>query len=598
MLIGNINNTMLFSFISAIYMLFFAVSFFVKKKIKSTELTIFKGLIIANLASLVVEISLVILIIIDSSLLDLMLKIYNVCLFSYVWIFGLYSYFTLRKSKEINFKSTIGILYFLFYIIGSTLMLVLPVYLNDVDYEQYSHGPSVSLLFLSIGLIVTITVFALLKNIKNVKRVKCTPIIAFILFIGLTAAIQFVWPHILLANSFFSFVTFMMYFIIENPDVKVIHELNKNKDILEKNNEDHSNFMFRMTQEVRKPVSNIDSLTNMIDITNEYSTLEDIVNAIKSNTRHISYVVNNVLDVSNVDVRKIKIVDSTYDVKRLFDEINILIKDKVGRDVIYRSNISNDIPKFLYGDYIKLKQAIMSILTNSAENTSKGFIELNINVLIKYDMCRLIISIEDSGKGMDIKKINDILTIDKPIDLEEEKKLDSLDTDLNITKKIINIIGGSMTIKSEVDKGTEFIVVVDQKIADKPKENFYKKEGLKKKILIIDDELDKLKLEKKIFEEYNLDVVSTMYGQDSVDRIRTGESYDLIIIDDDMEKQSAVATIEQLKEIDNNIPVIVMLEKNKEMIRKHYLEKGFVDYLLKEDLENEIKRIYKKYIEK
>lgn len=597
MLLGNINNTMLFSFISVIYMVFFAVNFFIKKKIKSVELTIFKGLIIANLASLLVEILLVILIMLDSSLLDLMLKIYNVCLFSYVWIFGLYSYSTLRKSKKISFKSKIGIFYFLFYIIGSILMLIVPVYLNNVAFEQYSYGPSVSLLFMCIGLIVTVTVYTLLKNIKNVKRIKCTPIIAFILFIGLTAIIQFIWPHVLLANSFFSFVTFMMYFIIENPDVKVIHELNKNKDILEKNNEDHSNFMFRMTQEVRKPISNIDSLTNMIDISNKYATLEDIVNAIKSNTRHISYVVNNVLDVSNIDIRKIKIIDSTYDIKRLFEEINLIIKNKVGNDVVYHANIANDIPKFLYGDYIKLKQVIMSILLNSVKNTKKGFIELNINVLVKYDMCRLIISVEDSGKGMDIKTINDILTVDKPISEEEEKKIDLMDVDLNITKKIINLIGGSMTIKSEVHKGTEFIVVIDQKIADKPQKKVYKSGDIEKKVLLIDDELEKLQIEKKILEEYGINVVSTMYGMDAVDRIRTGESYDYIIIDDDMANKSAYATIEELEKLDKfDIPVIIMLEKNKEMIKKHYLEKGFIDYLLKADLENEMERIVSKYL--
>lgn len=597
MLLGNINNTMLFSFISVIYMVFFAFNFFIKKKIKSVELTIFKGLIIANLAALVVEISLVILIMLDSSLLDLMLKIYNVCLFSYVWIFGLYSYYTLGKFKKFSFKSKIGIIYFLFYIIGSLLMLVLPVYLNSKDFEQYSYGPSVDLLFMCIGLIVSVTVFTMLKNIKNVKKIKCTPIIAFILFIGLTAIIQFIWPHILLANSFFSFVTFMMYFIIENPDVKIIHELNKNKDILEKNNEDHSNFMFRMTQEVRKPINNIDSLTNMIDIRNKYATLEDIVNAIKSNTRHISYVVNNVLDVSNIDIRKIKMIDSTYDIKRLFEEINLIIKNKVGNDVIYRANIANDIPKFLYGDYIKLKQVIMSILLNSVQNTKKGFIELNINILTKYDMCRLIISVEDSGRGMDIKKINDILTVDKPISEEEEKKIDLMDVDLNIAKKIINLIGGSMTIKSEINKGTEFIVVVDQKIADKSQNKFYKAGDIEKKILLIDDELEKLQNEKKLFARYGINIVSTMYGMDAVDRVRTGEIYDYIIIDDDMINKSAVATIEELKTIDKfNTPVIVMLEKNKEMIKKHYLEKGFVDYLLKDDLENEIDRIVSKYL--
>lgn len=595
MLLGNINNTMLFSFISVIYMIFFAVGFFAKKKIKSTELSIFKGLIITNLISLVVEILLVVLILLNSPLLDLMLKVYNVCLFSYVWIFGLYSYSTLRRSKKINLKSKIGIIYFMFYLIGSIGMLMLPVYLNNVAFEQYSYGPSVSLLFLAIGLIVTITVITMIKNIKNIKRIKCTPIIAFILFIGLTAAIQFVWPHILLANSFFSFVTFMMYFVIENPDVKVIYELNKNKDILEKNNEDHSNFMFKMTQEVRKPIGNIDSLVQMIDIENKYVTLEDIVNAIKSNTRHISYVVNNVLDVSNIDVRKIKIIDSTYDVKRLFGEINILVKEKIGKNIEYRANISNDIPKLLYGDYIKLKQVVMSILMNSIQNTKKGFIELNINVLNKYDMCRLIISIEDSGCGMDIKKINDILTIDKPLDEEETKKLDLIDVDLNIAKKIINLIGGSLMIKSEVNKGTEFIVTVDQKIADKEKKFDYRTDDMKKHILIIDDELDKLKQEKALFESLGINVVSTMYGMDAVDRVRTGEIYDLIIIDDDMLKKSAVATLDELKKLKKfNIPVIVMLEKNKEAIKKHYLEKGFVDYILKDDLENEINRIIKK----
>ena len=86
---------------------------------------------------------------------------------------------------------------------------------------------------------------------------------------------------------------------------------------------------------------------------------------------------------------------------------------------------------------------------------------------------------------------------------------------------------------------------------------------------------------------------------DAVDRIRTGEYYDLIIIDDDMVNKSAVATLEELKKLDNfNIPVIVMLEKNKEIIKKHYLEKGFLDYILKENLDDEIERIYEKYIEK
>ena len=117
MLFGNINNTMLFSLISVFYMIFFAIGFFLKKKVKSTELNIFKGLIIANLISLIVEILLVVLILLDSPLLNVMLKVFNICIFSYVWIFGLYSYFISKRRKTINSKSWLFGLYLAYFII-------------------------------------------------------------------------------------------------------------------------------------------------------------------------------------------------------------------------------------------------------------------------------------------------------------------------------------------------------------------------------------------------------------------------------------------------------------------------------------------------
>ena len=399
-----------------------------------------------------------------------------------------------------------------------------------------------------------------------------------------------------LINPVFIFIAVVMYFTIENPDVKVINELNRNKDILEKNNEDRSNFLFKMTQEVRKPVSNIENLVNMIDTEKEYVKLEDIVSAIKSNTRQISYIVNDVLDVSDVDVRKIKIENNKYDARRLFDEINLFIKDKVDVNVTYNSSISSELPKYLNGDNIKIKQAIMSILMNSVENTKRGFIDLNVSVMVKYDMCRLIITVEDSGVGMNINKVNDILTLDKPLDEKDEARLANMDVDLNITKKIINIIGGSIMIKSEVDKGTEFIVVIDQRIETDKKSNIKTNyNDSKKRVLIVDDDLDKLNIEKELFIKHDIDAVGTMYGLDVVNKISTGEKFDYIILDDDTVKGSAKSTLDELKEIPKfDTPVIVMLEENKKMIKEHYKEIGFSDYILKDNLESSITEFIKK----
>ena len=238
----------------------------------------------------------------------------------------------------------------------------------------------------------------------------------------------------------------------------------------------------------------------------------------------------------------------------------------------------------------------MSILMNSVENTKRGFIDLNVSVIVKYDMCRLIITVEDSGCGMNIGKINDILTLDKPLDESDEKRLESMDVDLNITKKIINIIGGSMMIKSEVDKGSEFVVVIDQKIVSDKKDRIktnYNNDKIR--VLIVDDDLDKLNNEKEIFIKNDIDVVGTMYGLDVVNKIRASEKYDYIILDDDTVKGSAKSTLDDLKSIKGfDIPVIVMLDKNKKMIKEKYKEIGFSDYILKDDIEESINEFIKK----
>lgn len=237
----------------------------------------------------------------------------------------------------------------------------------------------------------------------------------------------------------------------------------------------------------------------------------------------------------------------------------------------------------------------MSILINSAENTKRGFIDLNVSVMVKYDMCRLIITIEDSGCGMNIGKVNDILTLDKPLDEVDEKRLQNMDVDLNITKKIVNIIGGTMMIKSEVGKGSKFIVVIDQKIVLDNNEIIKHKYNYdKKRVLIVEDNLDILKKEKEIFKNNDIDVVGTMYGLDAVNRIRSGEKFDYIILDDETVKGSAKNTLDDLKCIEKfNMPVVVMLEKNKEMIKDKYKEIGFSDYILKEDIEKSIEKFIK-----
>ena len=585
-----------------LYLILVAIVYFSKPRIRNVENKVYSYLVLISIFNLVLEVCCCFFVAHRSSYVvinAIVNRVFLLGLLGWLIIFTLYmiyiSFFKGTSFYQKHKKECVGICFFTFMILFA-FILIAPIYYFSNNVYTYSYGPAADSLLVMGAISIIIDLICLIKNYKKIKQKENYPLLVLILVMIIVATLREINPGIIVINSAFSLITIIMYFTIENPDVKVINELNRNKDILEKNNEDRSNFLFKMTQEVRKPVSNIENLVNMIDTEKEYVKLEDIVSAIKSNTRQISYIVNDVLDVSDVDVRKIKIENNKYDAKRLFDEINLFIKDKVDVNVTYNSSISSELPKYLNGDNIKIKQAIMSILMNSVENTKRGFIDLNVSVMVKYDMCRLIITVEDSGCGMNVGKINDILTLDKPLDETDEKRLENMDVDLNITKKIINIIGGSMMIKSEVDKGSEFIVVIDQKIVsdkkDSEKTNY---NNDKKRVLIVDDDLDVLNIEKEIFLNNDIDAVGTMYGLDALNRVRNGEKFDYILLDDDTVKGSAKSTLDDLKNIKGfDIPVVVMLEKNKEMIKDKYKEIGFSDYILKDNIEESINSFIKR----
>ena len=585
--------------VTLLYLFLVTIAYFSKPRIENFENKIYNYLIKISIINLFLEIGCCYFVAHRNTYLlfnEIICRVFLFGLLAWLVLFTFYMvYISFCKGTDYyeKHKKNCKLACFLIYIILSLISLLNPLYYFSDNTYTYSYGPAANTVVVMGIISIVIDIICLIKNSKNIKRKENYPLFVLILVMIFVAALRTINPGIIVINSSFALITIIMYFTIENPDVQIIGELNKNKKILEKNNEEKSNFLFRMTQEVRKPISNIENLADMIDIEKEYVKLEDVVNAIKTNTRQISYVVNNVLDVSDIDIRKIKITNTTYDAKRLFEEINLFIKDKIKLNVVYNSSISNELPRYLYGDYIKLKQAIMSILMDSAENTKKGFIDLNVNVLIKYDMCRLIITIEDSGKGMNIQQINDILTLDKTLDENDYKRLNEMNVDLNITKKIINIIGGSIMIKSEIDKGTEFIVVIDQKIQDDNSNKIvYEKNNYNKKVLIADDNLDFLKLEKKLLKDEYIDVVTTMYGQDVINKISVGEDFDYIILNDNMEKMSAYETFENLKKIKGfNTKVAVMITPDKEKIKNHYIDDGFDMCILKDDLEKEILKV-------
>ena len=392
-----------------------------------------------------------------------------------------------------------------------------------------------------------------------------------------------------------SFVLFIMYFTIENPDVKVIETLNENRKLIEKTNEEKLNILFELQQKTKEPIKNIQDISNLMLNENNKEKLKEMAKQVNTSSKELMLLSNNVFDISNMDISNIKLALGFYDVKLLFKEIEKRVQEEIQGDVELRTNYTDLIDAKLYGDKVKLKQVLISILNNSLKQTKKGFIEIKVNSIVKYDVCRLIISISDSGCGIGVEEVNRILSANY-MEQEDFKKLDKVDVGIEMANKIIKVLGGTLIVRSEINKGSEYLIIIDQKIKEnKDKINFNQIDTRgKRKILIVNENLNEAKKMEEQLIKLGIDVTMVLYGKGAIEKIKNGEEYDMIIVDDEMRLQSGYDTLKKLQTIKKfKTPVLISIDDDKKFLVSKYIEDGFKDYILKSNLNEEIKKVNK-----
>lgn len=514
---------------------------------------------------------------------------------SVMFLYLLFVYMNTTGRRQTYFK--IKKIIIVINILITILTIFLPFEVVITETAGYAIGTCVSVVYLVSGiyLIMSFITAVLLVIKKQFKKI--IPLLSLITLGIIAALIQKIVPSLIIIPSVAVLVEFIMYFTIENPDLKMVNELLRNKELVEKQMEDKSRFLFEVTEDIKGPAKNILMLSDTFYKLNEKDQ-KDAIKIIRSNANGVLFKINNVLNISSMDASKIKIFNNEYNIYNLFEVVEGIAKNlNKNENVALKFDINSNIPTILYGDDVRLKQILISVLTNSINNTKTGFINVSLSAIVKYDVARLIINIEDTGCGMSIDKINTILDDNRELSKKEVVKLDKLDMDLVATIKSIKLLGGSFNIKSEENKGSTFTIVIDQKCDIKEKTDIMKDIEKyssdvfgRKRVLIVDDDKEELFKISDILSKYNVDINTTMSGKECTYKIKSGEIYNLIIIDDELKNESALGTLEELKKNKEfNSKVIVMLGIGKKHLRNHYIEDGFTDVILKENLKDELK---------
>ena len=515
-----------FTIAGVIFSILLFVLYNFKSNLKLLENKIYYGIIVTTIISGLIEIYSFILvrtsIFVNSVLYLFSLKSLFLCFLVWIYLFTVYTVIVTinLKNKDYSRYRLAIIISTIVFIIVSLTTMVLPIDIIETDGLLLPTGVGVDIIYVLSLILFIIMISVIISNRRNLKNKKYYPMYFLLVILGIMIIVQKIFPSLLLINFSLSILIYIMYFTIENPDIKLIKDLSYTRRMLEKQNEMVSGTVNNLAISLKNPLMEITNFSSKkINKKDEVSSLEEIKKFQKLSLNLVDQI-NKIMDLTRIENRQLKIKNKLYQTDNLINSIKDIINF---RNVDVNYNIDNNIPKVLYGDDDNIKQTFTYLVEFINNYFNRYDLTINISKISVRNNCKLMFSIIVNYKNTKL----DFIERDNKCIIETNA------WEYELYNRLVELQKGTYEVKKD-NSSLIFNFALFQKIKDN--NEVVEEEVIKynnysgKKILIaLDNHLDINKFT-ELLVNYNVDISTSSSIEELTELLRSDKTFDIVFL--------------------------------------------------------------------
>ena len=398
--------------------------------------------------------------------------------------------------------------------------------------------------------------------------------------------------------------------------VHMMEKLDQERQRADKANEAKGTFLANMSHEIRTPINVVMGMNEMIIRECEDDSIVEYAHNIQDASRTLLALVNDILDFSKIESGMLKVVEEAYSLKAMLlaleKECRMRAEDK---GLIFQFVVPEDTPNVLLGDEVRVRQILLNILTNAIKYTMKGSITMTLSYEKKIDKeIQLTFAVADTGIGIKEENIGRLFDKFDRVDEEQVHAIEGTGLGLNIVNRLLNLMHGTIEVRSKYGEGSTFTVSLPQHIIEnQPIGVLYEESGRREerkkyvpqfvapdaRVLVVDDNKVNLTVVKGLLRKTRMHIDCVMSGKECLEAVKWGH-YHVILLDYMMPEMDGAETLQKLKEMPDNksmdAAVIVLTANAMSGMKEMYLEQGFDAYLSKPIEGTALEKLLMEYI--